>query len=84
MTSKEQLLEIFLSHPKVVTDSRKISAGSIFFALKGENFDGNQFAQQALEKGAAYAVIDDAKQVDDDERAYKNSLIFIDNDSISL
>jgi len=67
-TSKEQLLEFFLAHPKVVTDSRKIAEGSIFFALKGENFDGNQFAKQALEKGAAYAVIDDATQVKSDER----------------
>ncbi|MCC5944138.1 MAG: UDP-N-acetylmuramoyl-tripeptide--D-alanyl-D-alanine ligase [Bernardetiaceae bacterium] len=43
----------------VSTDTRKIQKGDIFFALKGANFDGNRFANQALEAGAAYAVIDD-------------------------
>ena len=39
-------------------DSRSISKGSIFFAIKGENFDGNKFANEALEKGAKMVVID--------------------------
>ena len=43
---------------KVATDSRKISGGELFFALKGENFDGNEYALEALEAGAAYAVVD--------------------------
>ena len=43
---------------KVATDSRKISGGELFFALKGENFDGNEYALKALEAGAAYAVVD--------------------------
>jgi UDP-N-acetylmuramoyl-tripeptide--D-alanyl-D-alanine ligase len=43
----------------VETDTRKLREGCIFFALSGENFNGNTFAQQALDKGAAYAVIDD-------------------------
>jgi UDP-N-acetylmuramoyl-tripeptide--D-alanyl-D-alanine ligase len=44
---------------KVATDSRTISGGEIFFALKGENFDGNAYAVSALLKGAAYAVVND-------------------------
>lgn len=43
---------------RVTTDSRKITGGEIFFALKGENFDGNDYALSALEKGAAWAVAD--------------------------
>ena len=50
---------------KVTTDSRTISGGELFFALKGENFDGNAYALQALEKGARYAVVDDPSLPDD-------------------
>ena len=53
------LLSKFLEHPIVTTDSRNCPEGSIFFALKGENFNGNKFAAQALEKGCAYAVVDE-------------------------
>jgi len=54
-----QLHQLFLQHPTVSTDTRKIGKNSIFFALKGPNFNGNAFAQDALNKGAAYAVIDE-------------------------
>ncbi len=54
------LYHIFLQYPKVYTDTRQAVPDSIFFALKGPSFDGNQYAQEALEKGAAYAVVDDA------------------------
>lgn len=53
------LYKIFLEHPTVCTDSRKIEFGCLFFALKGGNFDGNQFAEQAIQQGAAYSIIDD-------------------------
>ncbi|RKD87748.1 UDP-N-acetylmuramoyl-tripeptide--D-alanyl-D-alanine ligase [Mangrovibacterium diazotrophicum] len=53
-----ELYELYQKHPIVSTDSRIIIEDSIFFALKGENFDGNQFAADSLQKGAAYAVID--------------------------
>jgi UDP-N-acetylmuramoyl-tripeptide--D-alanyl-D-alanine ligase len=46
-------------HPAIETDTRKVVRDCIFFALKGENFNGNRFAEEALEKGAAYAVIDE-------------------------
>ena len=55
----KELYEIYKAHPVVTTDSRNCPEGSIFFALKGETFDGNKFAMQALEKGCAYAVVDD-------------------------
>ena len=51
--------ELFLAHPEVTTDSRHCPEGSIFFALRGDNFDGNRFAAKALEAGAAVAVVDD-------------------------
>ena len=55
----QQLYTLFLQHPTVSTDTRKIGEGSIFFALKGPNFNANAFAEDALSKGASYAVIDD-------------------------
>ncbi len=57
----EQIYSLFLKHPIIETDSRKIKGGCIFFALKGENFNGNLFAAEAISKGAAYAVIDEEK-----------------------
>jgi UDP-N-acetylmuramoyl-tripeptide--D-alanyl-D-alanine ligase len=57
----EALYSIFRKHPVVSTDSRQLPPGCIFFALKGDSFDGNTFAAGALENGAAYAVIDDPK-----------------------
>jgi UDP-N-acetylmuramoyl-tripeptide--D-alanyl-D-alanine ligase len=57
---------LFLQYPSVQTDTRKLKQGDIFFALKGPNFNGNAFAQQALEAGAAYAVIDEKEYAADD------------------
>ncbi len=54
-----QLYEIFKKYPIAVTDSRKIVPNCIFFALKGENFDGNRFAAEAIRLGAACSVVDD-------------------------
>ena len=58
MISIIDLYELFIHHPQVTTDSRHCPAGSIFFALRGDTFDGNQFAEKALAAGCAYAVID--------------------------
>lgn len=71
--SIQALYEIFQKHPKVVTDSRKIETGCLFFALKGERFNGNKFAKNAIESGAAYAIID--------EKEFKigNQYILVDN-----
>ncbi|WP_158828667.1 UDP-N-acetylmuramoyl-tripeptide--D-alanyl-D-alanine ligase [Mucilaginibacter lacusdianchii] len=62
----QQLYQLYLQHPVISTDTRKIARGSMFFALKGDKFDANTFAQQALEAGAAYAVIDNADFKTDD------------------
>lgn len=59
MTTQE-LYPIYLAHSVVSTDSRRIEPGCIFFALRGDRFDGNAYALSALEAGAAYAVVDDA------------------------
>ena len=58
MTTLESLYELYLRHPQVTTDSRDCPQGSIFFALKGDTFDGNLFAARALEQGCAAAVVD--------------------------
>jgi UDP-N-acetylmuramoyl-tripeptide--D-alanyl-D-alanine ligase len=57
----ERIYEAFLKFPSVCTDTRNIIPNSIFFALKGPSFNANELAEQALEKGAAYVVIDDEK-----------------------
>lgn len=53
-----ELYDIFKNHSSVQTDTRKLKGGDIFFALKGLNFNGNQFARKAIDEGASYAVID--------------------------
>ncbi len=55
----KELYRLYQQHPCITTDSRDCPEGSIFLALKGETFDGNKFAQAALDKGCAYAIVDD-------------------------
>ena len=55
------LYDIFLEHPVVTTDSRNCPVGSIFFALKGDTYNANAFAAEALQKGCSYAVVDEAE-----------------------
>lgn len=62
----EQLYQIYLKHPSAQTDTRKLSEGDLYFALKGPSFNGNTFAKQALEKGAVYAIIDEKEYATDD------------------
>jgi len=61
-----KLYTLFLQHPIICTDSRVCPDGSLFFALKGDNFNANAFALSALEKGCSFAVIDEAKFAIDD------------------
>jgi len=63
----EQLYNIFLEHPAISTDTRKLTPDSLFFALKGEHFNGNKFAKQALDQGVAYAIIDEKEYVTGDK-----------------
>ena len=55
----KSLYRLYQEHPCITTDSRDCPEGSIFIALKGASFDGNKFAVQSLEKGCAYAIVDD-------------------------
>lgn len=57
----DRLYDIFLKSNGVSTDTRSIKKGSLFFSLKGKNFDGNDYALEAINKGAKYAVIDNNK-----------------------
>ena len=59
------LYQVYLKHPMICIDTRKITPGCLFFALKGPNFNGNAFTNEALEKGAQWVIID--------EEAYKIS-----------
>lgn len=59
MITIPELYETYLRHPVVSTDTRQLPKGCIFFALKGPSFNGNAFAMQALDAGAAYAVVDE-------------------------
>jgi UDP-N-acetylmuramoyl-tripeptide--D-alanyl-D-alanine ligase len=56
-----EVYNIFLKYPSISTDTRDIKPDSIFFSLKGDNFNGNIFADKAIEKGAKYAIIDESK-----------------------
>ena len=72
----EKLYEQFLLSSGVSTDTRTLSSGNLFFALSGPNFNGNQYATQALEKGARLAVIDDKEfKTDDRMILVENSLV---------
>ena len=64
----KKLYEIYLSHPFVTTDTRNCKPGAIFFALKGENFDGNNFVGEALEKGCEFAISDCAAVFPENEK----------------
>jgi UDP-N-acetylmuramoyl-tripeptide--D-alanyl-D-alanine ligase len=73
--SIENLYELYLQNPKVQTDTRKISKDEIFFALKGPNFNGNKFARQALEMGAALVVADEDTGIMDERIFMVNDVL---------
>ncbi len=57
----QHLYQLYLKHPSIQTDTRKLKNGDLFMALKGPNFNANAFAEEAFAKGAAFAIIDDKK-----------------------
>ncbi len=69
----KELYKLYQQHPCITTDSRNCPEGSIFLALKGASFDGNQYALSALEKGCAYAIIDNPEYKKD------NRIILVDD-----
>jgi len=69
------LYKIYLAYPSVQTDTRKLKKNDLFFALKGLNFNGNEFAEKALMSGAAYSIIDDAKYAINDHCILVNNVL---------
>ena len=69
------LYDVFLQHPSIQTDTRKLKAGDLFFALKGPSFNGNLFAKQALDAGAAYAIIDEPVNFTDSRLISTNDVL---------
>lgn len=65
MTSIDVLYDVYLRQRVICTDTRQLTPGCVFFALKGPSFNGNEFAYSALEAGAAFAVVDEPKHVSD-------------------
>ena len=61
LNSIQHIYSLFTKNPVVCTDTRNIQQGAMFFALKGESFNGNEFAQKAIDGGCAYAIIDEEK-----------------------
>ena len=74
--SIEALYSIYCAHPSVVTDTRKLQQGDLYFALKGPNFNGNAFAIAALEAGAAYAIVDEAIA---ESEIYQDRIVFVED-----
>jgi len=72
-----ELYELFKKHPRISTDSRRIVPDSLFFALHGENFDGNRYAAAALEAGAAVAVVDDPRIAEEATAATRDRYVTV-------
>lgn len=79
MEQIKQIHTLFLNSKGVNTDTRTIQEGELFFALKGENFNGNKYALQAIENGAAYAIVDDPSL-----KNKSKQLILVENVLLSL
>jgi len=70
-----EIYQIYKQYPVVCTDSRKCTSGSLFFALKGEMFNGNLFAAKALQSGCSYAIVDDPAVKTDDRYIVVNDAL---------
>lgn len=76
----KDLYKLYQQHPVITTDSRDCPAGSIFIALKGAAFNGNQFALSALEKGCAYAIVDEeSEELSVKREELKDRIILVDD-----
>lgn len=80
MISIEELYKLYLSHPRISKDTRQDVSGCIYFALKGDQFDGNDFAEKALHKGAAFAIVDDPSRIPVDD----NRFIYVEDALLTL
>ena len=73
----KELYKLYQQHPCITTDSRDCPEGSIFLALKGESFNGNQFALQALEKGCSYAIVETSPNLPKGEEGLADRIILV-------
>jgi len=73
--SIEEIYQLYLNHPVVTTDSRNCPPGSLFFALKGDSFNGNLFARQAVECGSAFAFVDESPLADGQKIIYVDNVL---------
>ena len=73
----KELYKLYQQHPQITTDSRDCPEGSIFLALRGETFDGNKFAVQALQKGCSYAIVDTAPSLSKEDEALAERIIVV-------
>ena len=71
-----ELYQLFLKHPNIESDTRKLKSGDLFFALKGPNFNANQFIQDALQAGAVYTVVDEYEGPDDNRIIKVTDVLF--------
>ena len=71
----EEIYKIYQQYPSVQTDTRKLKTNDLFFALKGPNFNGNLFAKQALEKGAAFVFADEITSFTHERIIYTNNAL---------
>ena len=73
--SIKELYRIFFDFPFITTDSRKVIKDSLFFALRGEQFNGNKYAGQALERGCSFAIVDDKDTIAGDRYIFVNDTL---------
>lgn len=71
MATIRKIYDLFREYPIVTTDTRNCTPGSLFFALKGDHFNGNAYVEQALEKGCAYAI------TDEEDKAVNDRIIYV-------
>ncbi|MCF6248334.1 MAG: UDP-N-acetylmuramoyl-tripeptide--D-alanyl-D-alanine ligase [Desulfobacula sp.] len=75
MTTTENIYQLYNDFPVISTDSRRIEKNSIFFALKGDKFNGNKFAAESLKKGAAYSIIDEKEYISSEKTILVNNVL---------
>ncbi len=75
ISSIDKLYKYYLAHPQITTDSRILIKGALFFALKGDHFDGNKFALKAIEGGCSLAIVDDKHLKNQDKCFYVEDVL---------
>lgn len=71
----QELYRLYIQHPEITIDSRRVPSDSLFFALKGDNFNGNVFAKGALQQGASFAIVDELEYALDEQYIYVGSVL---------